>query len=198
MRRSSSVSKESTLPIKVELTDNETIESGAVPLAKEPPASISIDKVVGNFKQNSAPAKCKPDIAAKITLKPVVKPNTNAAKPTTGPPPPKSNAAVNKTVQTPPAHNKANINRSSLAAKIPVAKHPNKPVVVRRAVADEEEDLDPAMYLDPTITITLINNDHENKKGGVATKSVGDISSSDLQVVRLYFHFVGRFRLTTF
>jgi hypothetical protein len=58
----------------------------------------------------------------------------------------------------------------------------------RRLVGDDEdEDLDPAMYLDPTITITLINNDEKKivSKHVNNVSSASSISSSDLQVLNL-------------
>jgi hypothetical protein len=53
---------------------------------------------------------------------------------------------------------------------------------------DEDEDLDPAMYLDPTITITLINNDEKKtvSKHVNDVSSASSISSSDLQVQTLF------------
>jgi hypothetical protein len=59
----------------------------------------------------------------------------------------------------------------------------------RRLVGDDEdEDLDPAMYLDPTITITLINNDEKIavSKHVNDISSASSISSSDLQVLILF------------
>ena len=60
----------------------------------------------------------------------------------------------------------------------------------KQAVTDLEDDLDPAMYLDPTITITLVNNngsDRKNPSKHLLTvddiTAQGTISSSDLQAL---------------
>lgn len=54
-----------------------------------------------------------------------------------------------------------------------------------RRRAEDEEDLDPAMYLDPTITITLVNNEADRRasmKRVLEEATPSTISSSDLQV----------------
>lgn len=134
--------------------------------------SLSIDNVVGNYKPLAA-VKPKVESTTKSTPKSGAK--TAAAK----------SSKTSSLKSTPKSTSKANPNRSAGAKSVPAASKTNAKTVPtnRRLVGDEEEDLDPAMYLDPTITITLINNDEKKTIGKQATNEMANaISSSDLQV----------------
>lgn len=137
---------------------------------------MAIDNVVGNYKP-SAGIKSKSDATSKTT------PKSGGAR--------LSRPGVKITDQKPASKfSSKNISVRALGAKTSSVSRTNtKPLQTnRRQVGTEEEELDPAMYLDPTITITLINNE-DNKKAVTKTISemanvttVNPISSSDLQV----------------
>ena len=54
----------------------------------------------------------------------------------------------------------------------------------RRLIGGEEDNLDPVMHLNPTITITLMNNNEKKAATKISNDMVGasSISSSELQV----------------
>jgi len=167
------------------------VESEVAPEAKGPSISLSINNVVGNYKPNTASAQSKPktgEVTAatkaatpKATVKPNSKPSTTKlpAKPNV----PKSSPKVNLNKPAPPAPPQKT---TPVAAKSNATKS-NHTSHHRRALEDEEEELDPAMYLDPTITITLVNSEPESGKS--SGKNNNDVSassamsSSDLQAL---------------
>lgn len=165
------------MSIKTEPVDNEEEDDTCTMVgSKACSISLAIDNVVGNYKP-SVTIKPKTETTTKSTPKSVAKPTSSKPSGT------KTSTALKTTPKSTP---KAGLNRPS-SAKIASAPKSNAKTVQtnRRLVGDDEEDLDPAMYLDPTITITLINNDEKK----TASKNVNDvasassISSSDLQVL---------------
>ena len=151
------------IPVKMEPLE-EGVSSSAKNATEGSSCSISlaIDNVVGNYKDDT------PDSRTPKT--PANKTNHSHSKPT-----PKSSLKSNS---------KANKSSAkSVASKSTPKSSSNKSAAASRKQADDDvEDLDPAMYLDPTITITLINNDAEKKGDAKEAPSAGSISSSDLQV----------------
>lgn len=141
------------------------------------PVEISIDRVVGNYKPSPTPVKPRSD-----GLKAAAKPGAMMKQAPTNKVP---GAKHLMPKVTPKSVSKVTLNRP-LAPKSTSATRPSVKLMPndRRTTGEEDEDLDPAMYLDPTITITLINNDEKkpiNRREKDVTGS-GPISSSDLQV----------------
>lgn len=159
------------VPIKMEPIDNdEEDDASSITGSKTCSISLAIDNVVGNYKPPVA-IKLKSETPAKSIPKSGSKPNPSklpGSKPST-----QKFRSTSKTIP----------NRQS-SVKITSASKTNAKTNRRLVGDEEEEELDPAMYLDPTITITLINSDEKK----AASKHVGEvasassISSSDLQV----------------
>ena len=141
---------------------------------KGPSISLSINNVVGNYKVQVKPKLEVTAATLKTTPKATVKPNSKPlsaklpAKPL-----PKSNPKVNLNKTPVPAPQKTNASKNSATKQ-------------RRAMDEDEEDLDPSIYLDPTITITLVNNEPEKGKTSI---NDGAMSSSDLQVNKSSFNY---------
>ena len=159
------------------------------------PMAISIDKVVGNYNPSSVPSSKPPAPPSRPTnasnAKPIPAVKNNTSKPVGGSNTKASNhQGYNNKPPTFKTNSKVSLNRPPM--KVP-QHQPNKPMGLkpssrRPASGGAEEDLDPAMYLDPTITITLINNEREKKNGGGGVKAASnEISSSDLQVSPTFF-----------
>lgn len=169
--RRSSTSKE-MLPVKTEPVENdEEDDASSITGSKTCSISLAIDNVVGNYKPPVA-IKPKPEISVKSTLKSGSKPNPSKL--------PGSKPSTQKFRSTP----KTMPNRPSSVKIMPASKTNAK--TNRRLVGDDEdEELDPAMYLDPTITITLINSDEKKavSKHVSDVASASSISSSDLQAL---------------
>lgn len=179
--RRSSTSKE-MLPVKTEPVENdEEDDASSITGSKTCSISLAIDNVVGNYKPPVA-IKPKPEISVKSTLKSGSKPNPSKL--------PGSKPSTQKFRSTP----KTMPNRPSSVKIMPASKTNAK--TNRRLVGDDEdEELDPAMYLDPTITITLINSDEKKavSKHVSDVASASSISSSDLQVLHfVYFSLKSR------
>ena len=173
-------------------------EVSSVPeVPKGPSISLSINNVVGNYK----PIKPKTEVVvaaaatttttttttAKSTPKATVKPNSKPAVKLPPPKPlPKSNPKVNLNKTPAPPQ------KTTTTTAVPPSKTVTKSSLQHRATDqdddDDEEDLDPSIYLDPTITITLVNNEPDNKKsiGKSSCSNDGAMSSSDLQVNSLF------------
>ena len=185
------------MPYKVEPNKEEEkeaaveIESEVAPEAKGPSISLSINNVVGNYKPNTSSAQSKPKMGEataatkaatpKATVKPNSKPSTTKlpAKPNIPKSSPKVN--LNKPAPPPPPQKTTPVAAKSNATKSNQTSHH------WRELEDEEDMLDPAMYLDPTITITLVNSEPESGKS--SGKNNNDVSassamsSSDLQAL---------------
>lgn len=140
---------------------------------------MAINKVVGNYKPSPG-LKSKSETTSKST------PKSGTAKATSS----KPGVKTPNQKSTPKSSSKAISNRVTGSKTLSASKINAKPLqTIRRQIGNEEEDLDPAMYLDPTITITLINNEEKEKAINktvsemVSVTSVSSISSSDLQVL---------------
>lgn len=149
--------------------DHDEVASELIPVPN--PMTISIDKVVGNYRQSPTPIKLK-----------IVPKSGTMTKQTNSPKVPGMKLPTPKSALKSVA--KVTPNRP-IAPKIASATKPvpkSVPVSCRNTEG-EDDDLDPAMYLDPTITITLINNEEkkQNRRENEISTS-GPISSSDLQV----------------
>lgn len=189
-------------PVKVEPTDRKVEDEKMSGIDTDASAiSISIDKVVGNYKPNNnnnnnttqaktikteGPVTKTASSVTTSTPKPVVKTNHSGSNK-----PPASLKPSSGQHQTKPPTFKTHPKVSSTLNRLPVkVVHPaaktssHKATSASRRPVSEDDDLDPAMYLDPTITITLINSETGEKKStsGGGIKSSGEISSSDLQV----------------
>lgn len=139
--------------------------------------SLAIDNVVGNYKPPVV-VKPKPEASTKSTPKSLGK--STSSKPS-GSKPSTQKLSARSTPKTTPNRSPAVKIVSSRVTKMDAKTN-------RRLIGDDEdEDLDPAMYLDPTITITLINNDEKKTVSKhVNDSSASSISSSDLQVQTLF------------
>lgn len=171
--RRSSTSKE-IVPIKTEPVDvEEDDDSSSMLGSKACSISLSIDNVVGNYKPLVS-LKPKNETATKPAVKSGAK--LSSAKP--------SGAKTPTQKSTPKSISKTTSNRPTGAKTLSSSKTNAKPGQTnRRLVGEEEEDLDPAMYLDPTITITLINSEEKKAVSKTVNEIANSISSSDLQVM---------------
>jgi len=185
---------DSSSPMKVYLgpsnaSDPQTVEDSEVPVKIEPSddcsttvnpsksksktatncsISIAIDNVVGNYREDDD--QLLPEPSFKTTSKS------------------KSTSSKSTTKSTSRSTPKGNVksNAKSLS-KTSTPKSSKTTSSSNKQVANDGDELDPAMYLDPTITITLVNSDAEKKRASkvasVEPPSTGSISSSDLQAL---------------
>lgn len=172
-------------------------EADAESSKEDRPIAISIDKVVGNYKpSNTTPSKpsgpkSSTPAGAKTAPAPAMKASNNSKQAGKGtnhhhghsnkPPTFKTNSKVTLSRSHPA---KPHQQPATAATKPAGGGGSSKSNNNKRPASGAEEDLDPAMYLDPTITITLVNSDGEKRSGGGGAKcGTPEISSSDLQAL---------------
>ena len=132
--------------------------------------SIAIDNVVGNYKEDDN--QLLPEASFKTISKSSSKSNSANTKSTT--------KSTSKS-----ANSKGSLKSSAKSiSKTSTPKSSKTANGSSRKLTNDGDELDPAMYLDPTITITLVNNDAEKKRPSKVAniEPPSSISSSDLQV----------------
>ncbi len=196
--RRTSAAKET--PVKSDLIkdgEEEEDDPTVTHLKDRSSVALSVDKVVTGTKsgQNTStiPRTSKAEtqsgkvLATASVPKIGVKNHSGSGKPHIGSNKPSTNSQLNNNKPTFKTHPKVSSNFNRLPPKgmsnVIKSGSGHKSASGRRPPGREsDEAMDPAMYLDPTITITLINSDNDKRHNG-GTKGVGEISSSDLQVL---------------
>ena len=140
-------------------------------MVKSKACSISqaIDKVVGNCN-------------ASVSIKPKTETTTTTPTPVSKSKSSKPWTTIKPTPKTVP---KIAANHLSSAKIVSSSKSNAKSVPMnRRLIGGEEDNLDPVMHLNPTIKITLMNNNEKKAATKISNDMVGasSISSSELQV----------------
>lgn len=185
-------------PVKSDLVKDgeEEEDDPTVTHLKDRSVGLSIDKVMTGTKSSQStstvPRTSKAEtqsgkaLATASVPKMGVKNHSGSGKPHHGSNKPSTISQLNNNKPTFKTHPKVSSNFNRLPPKgmsnIIKSGSGHKSTSARRPPGREsDEAMDPAMYLDPTITITLINSDNDKRRNG-GSKGVGEISSSDLQV----------------